>query len=250
MMKNIILKIKNLKKNYHTPKEEIEAIEDFSFDLCENEFVAIVGPSGCGKSTILSILSGIENMSSGDIKNLNNSSIGYMLQSDNLFEWRTILENCLLGLEINGKLNEENKKYVLSLLETYGLKDFINSYPSNLSGGMRQRVSLIRTLATRPDILLMDEPFSALDYQTRLAVSDDVFNIIKKEKKSVIMVTHDIAEAISMADKVIVLSKRPTKIKKTFDINLSNKSNPINNRKSKEFSYYYDLIWKEIDFHV
>ena len=250
MMKNIILKIKNLKKNYHTPKEEIEAIEDFSFDLCENEFVAIVGPSGCGKSTILSILSGIENMSSGDIKNLNNSSIGYMLQSDNLFEWRTILENCLLGLEMNGKLNEENKKYVLSLLETYGLKDFINSYPSNLSGGMRQRVSLIRTLATRPDILLMDEPFSALDYQTRLAVSDDVFNIIKKEKKSVIMVTHDIAEAISMADKVIVLSKRPTKIKKIFDINLSNKSNPINNRKSKEFSYFYDLIWKEIDFHV
>lgn len=250
MMKNIIFKIKNLKKNYHTPKEEIEAIEDFSFDLCENEFVAIVGPSGCGKSTILSILSGIENMSSGDIKNLNNSSIGYMLQSDNLFEWRTILENCLLGLEMNGKLNEENKKYVLSLLETYGLKDFINSYPSNLSGGMRQRVSLIRTLATRPDILLMDEPFSALDYQTRLAVSDDVFNIIKKEKKSVIMVTHDIAEAISMADKVIVLSKRPTKIKKIFDINLSNKSNPINNRKSKEFSYYYDLIWKEIDFHV
>lgn len=250
MMKNIILKIKNLKKNYHTPKEEIEAIEDFSFDLYENEFVAIVGPSGCGKSTILSILSGIENMSSGGIKNLNNSSIGYMLQSDNLFEWRTILENCLLGLEINGKLNEENKKYVLSLLETYGLKDFINSYPSNLSGGMRQRVSLIRTLATRPDILLMDEPFSALDYQTRLAVSDDVFNIIKKEKKSVIMVTHDIAEAISMADKVIVLSKRPTKIKKIFDINLSNKSNPINNRKSKEFSYYYDLIWKEIDFHV
>ena len=207
MMKNIILKIKNLKKNYHTPKEEIEAIEDFSFDLYENEFVAIVGPSGCGKSTILSILSGIENMSSGDIKNLNNSSIGYMLQSDNLFEWRTILENCLLGLEINGKLNEENKKYVLSLLETYGLSDFINSYPSNLSGGMRQRVSLIRTLAIRPDILLMDEPFSALDYQTRLAVSDDVFNIIKKEKKSVIMVTHDIAEAISMADKVIVLSK-------------------------------------------
>ena len=250
MMKNILLKIKNLKKNYHTPKEEIEAIEDFSFDLCENEFVAIVGPSGCGKSTILSILSGIENMSSGNIKNLNNSSIGYMLQSDNLFEWRTILENCLLGLEINGKLNEENKKYVLSLLETYGLKNFINSYPSNLSGGMRQRVSLIRTLATRPYILLMDEPFSALDYQTRLAVSDDVFNIIKKEKKSVIMVTHDIAEAISMADKVIVLSKRPTKIKKIFDINLSNKSNPINNRKSKEFSYYYDLIWKEIDFHV
>lgn len=250
MVENIILKIKNLKKNYHTPKSEIAAIENFSLNLLDGQFIAIVGPSGCGKSTILSILSGIEKLSDGIIENTNNSSIGYMLQSDNLFEWRTILENCLLGLEIKNELNDENKNYVLNLLETYGLKDFIDVYPSNLSGGMRQRVSLIRTLATKPDILLMDEPFSALDYQTRLAVSDDVYKIIKKEKKAVIMVTHDIAEAISMADKVIVLTNRPTKIKKIIDINLSNKSNPINNRKAKEFSYYYDLIWKEIDFHV
>lgn len=250
MVKNIILKINNMRKTYHTPKDEILAIDNFSLDLLDGEFIAIVGPSGCGKSTILSILSGIENLSSGIIENKKNSSIGYMLQSDNLFEWRTILENCLLGLEINGELNEDNKKYVLNLLETYGLKEFINAYPSNLSGGMRQRASLIRTLATKPDILLMDEPFSALDYQTRLAVSDDVYNIIKKEKKSVIMVTHDISEAISMADKVIVLSNRPTKIKKIIDINLTDKANPIHNRKAKEFSYYYDLIWKEIDFHV
>ncbi len=194
MVENIILKIKNLKKNYHTPKSEIAAIENFSLNLLDGQFIAIVGPSGCGKSTILSILSGIEKLSDGIIENTNNSSIGYMLQSDNLFEWRTILENCLLGLEIKNELNDENKKYVLNLLETYGLKDFINVHPSNLSGGMRQRVSLIRTLATKPDILLMDEPFSALDYQTRLAVSDDVYKIIKKEKKAVIMVTHDIAE--------------------------------------------------------
>ena len=250
MMEDVILKIENLRKIYHTPKTEILAIDDFSLDLLDGEFIAIVGPSGCGKSTILSILSGIEKESNGKIENVKKSNIGYMLQSDNLFEWRTILDNCLLGLELNGELNEENKKYVLTLLDTYGLKEFVNAYPSNLSGGMRQRVSLIRTLATKPNILLMDEPFSALDYQTRLAVSDDVYNIIKKEKKSVIMVTHDIGEAVSMADKVIILSKRPTKIKKIIDIKLDEKTNPINNRKDKKFPYYYDLIWKEIDFLV
>ena len=173
-----------------------------------------------------------------------------MLQDDALFDNRNILNNSLLGLEINKTLTKKNKEYVLNLLETYGLKDFINSYPENLSGGMRQRVALIRTLATKPDILLLDEPFSALDYQTRLAVSDDVYKILKKEKKSAIIVTHDLAEAISMADKIIVLTKRPAVIKKIIDINLTDKSTPINNRRAKEFSYYYDLIWKEIDYHV
>ena len=176
--------------------------------------------------------------------------IGYMLQQDALFDFRTVLDNCLLGLEINKNLTNETKNYVLNLLKIYGLKDFINSYPATLSGGMRQRVALIRTLATKPDILLLDEPFSALDYQTRLAVSDDVYSIIKKEKKSAIMVTHDIAEAISMADRVIVLTKRPSKVKYVVDIELENKTNPINNRKDKFFSKYYDLIWKEIDYHV
>ncbi len=245
-----ILKIKNLKKIYHTKQNEILAVDNFSLNLNEGEFIAIVGPSGCGKSTILSILCGLDKASSGDIELKKDIKLGYMLQGDNLFEWQTIYKNCLLGLEINKNINKENKKYVKNLLKTYGLKEFINAYPSNLSGGMRQRVSLIRTLATKPDLLILDEPFSALDYQSRLAVSDDVYKIIKKEKKSAIMVTHDISEAISMADKVIVLSKRPSTIKNIYEINLTNKSNPINNRKTKEFSKYYDLIWKDIDYHV
>ncbi len=245
-----ILKIKNLKKIYHTLHEEIEAINNFSLDLKENEFVALVGPSGCGKSTILKILSGLEKASDGNIEIDKNIKLGYMLQEDSLFDWLTIKENCLLGLKVQNILTDENEKNVLRLLETYGLKDFVNSYPSNLSGGMRQRVALIRTLAINPDILLLDEPFSALDYQSRLAVSDDVYNIIKNEKKSAIIVTHDIAEAISIADRVVVLTNRPCKIKSIYNIELTNKSNPIENRKAKEFSFYYDKIWKDIDYHV
>lgn len=248
--KKNILRIKNLKKIYHTAKQETLAVENFSFDINEGEFIAIVGPSGCGKSTILSVLCGLEEKSGGEIILNNNSKIGYMLQQDSLFEWRNILNNCLLGLEINNNLNEENKNRVIELLNTYGLKDFTYSYPDNLSGGMRQRVALIRTLANNPDLLLLDEPFSALDYQSRLAISDDIYNILKKEKKTMIMVTHDIAEAISMCDRVIVLSGRPAVIKNIYNIELENKSTPINNRKDKMFSYYYDSIWKDIDFHV
>ena len=196
-MKNI-LGIKNLKKIYHTKNDEIEAINNISFDLEEGKFIAIVGPSGCGKSTLLSILCGLEKKTDGVIEFKDDIKIGYMLQQDALFNFRTILSNCLLGLEISKELNSLNKNKVIKLLEDYGLKDFINKYPEELSGGMRQRVALIRTLATNPDILLLDEPFSALDYQTRLAVSDDVYRIIKKEKKTVIMVTHDLAEAISL----------------------------------------------------
>lgn len=245
-----ILKIDSLRKTYHTKDTETLAVENFSFELTPGEFIAIVGPSGCGKSTILSILADLDKKSGGKIDMDKNIKIGYMLQNDSLFEWRTIYSNCLLGLKINKELNEDNKNYVTTLLKNYGLYDFKDSYPSNLSGGMRQRCALIRTLATKPDILLLDEPFSALDYQTRLSVSDDVYKIIKKENKSAIMVTHDLAEAISMADKVIVLSKRPSIIKSIYDIKLTDKSTPINNRKAKEFSYYYDLIWKDIDFHV
>ena len=247
---NKLLKITNLKKIYHTKNKEIEAISDFSLTLNANEFIALVGPSGCGKSTILKILSGIEEKSDGKVEIKENTKLGYMLQEDSLFDWLTIKENCLLGLKIQNILNNETEKNVLRLLETYGLKDFINSYPSNLSGGMRQRVALIRTLAINPDILLLDEPFSALDYQSRLAVSDDVYRIIKKEKKSAIIVTHDIAEAISMADHIIVLTNRPCKIKNIYEIKLTNKSTPIENRKTKEFSTYYDKIWKDIDYHV
>lgn len=245
-----ILKIKNLRKIYHTKKAEILAVDDFSFDLYEGEFVSIVGPSGCGKSTVLSILSGLLNKSAGEIEYDKNIKFGYMLQDDSLFPFRNIVDNCMLGLEINKEKTVENEKYVLNLLNTYGLKDFIHNFPENLSGGMRQRVALIRTLACKPDILLLDEPFSALDYQSRLAVSDDVYKIIKKEKKSAIMVTHDLAEAISMSDRIIVLSDRPSHIKNVYEIKLSNRSTPIENRKAKEFAKYYDLIWKDIDFHV
>lgn len=247
---NNILKIKNLKKIYHTKEGETLAVEDFSYEIKNGEFVAIVGPSGCGKSTILSILCGLEQKSSGEINFKKDTKIGYMLQQDCLFEWKNILKNCLLGLEINNELTEEKKEKVINMLNTYGLKDFKYSYPDNLSGGMRQRVALIRTLANNPDILLLDEPFSALDYQSRLSISDDIYKILKKEKKSVIMVTHDIAEAISMCDKVIVLTNRPATIKNIYEINLTNKSTPIKNRKAKEFSDYYETIWKDIDFHV
>ncbi len=246
----MILSIKDLRKIYHTKQNEILAVDNFSFDLKEGEFVAIVGPSGCGKSTILSILCGLDKASNGTIEADKNIKFGYMLQGDNLFEWQTIFKNCLLGLEINKEVTKENKEYVKKLLKTYGLEEFMDAYPSNLSGGMRQRVSLIRTLATKPDLLFLDEPFSALDYQSRLAVSDDVYKIIKKEKKSAIMVTHDISEAISMADRIIVLSKRPSTIKSIYEINLTDRGTPINNRKAKEFSKYYDMIWKDIDYHV
>ena len=242
-----ILDINNLRKIYHTKNDEILAVDDFSYFLEEGEFVSIVGPSGCGKSTILSILCGLMDYSSGRITFCNNSKLGYMLQEDSLFEFRNILDNCLIGLEINNTLNDKSKKYVENLLKTYGLYSFKDKYPDNLSGGMRQRVALIRTLATKPDILLLDEPFSALDYQTRLKVSNDVYNIIKKEKKSAIMVTHDIAEAVSMSDKVIVLTNRPSKIKNIYEIKLDNKRSPIDNRKDPKFNYYYDLIWKDID---
>ena len=245
-----ILKVKNLRKTYHTKNNEILAVDNFSFNLKQGEFVAIVGPSGCGKSTILSILCGLDNASSGKIEIDKSLKFGYMLQGDNLFDWRTIYKNCLLGLELENKLTKKNLDYVNNLLDTYGLKDFKKAYPHNLSGGMRQRVSLIRTLATKPDILFLDEPFSALDYQTRLAVSDDVYKIIKKYKKSAIMVTHDLSEAISMADRVIVLTSRPSTIKNIYEIKLTNKGTPIQNRKAKEFAYYYDKIWKDIDYHV
>lgn len=196
-MSKSILKINNLKKNYHTDNSEIIALDNISFDISENEFISIVGPSGCGKSTILSILADLESKSSGNFNFSKPVKIGYMLQNDSLFSWRTVLDNCLIGLEISGNLNDATKNYVISLLKNYGLEEFMYQYPSSLSGGMRQRVALIRTLAINPDILLLDEPMSALDYQSRLAISDDIYNIIKKEGKTVIMVTHDIAEPIS-----------------------------------------------------
>ena len=248
MNKNL-LEIKDLTKIYHTKNGEIKAIDNISFNLYEKEFLCIVGSSGCGKSTLLNILANLDEKSDGQIKKNKNLKIGYMLQEDALFPWLTILENATLGLEIKKIKTKENIEYVKELLTKYGLKDFLYKYPSQLSGGMRQRVALIRTLAIKPDILLLDEPFSALDYVSRLMVSEDVKKIIKAEEKTVIMITHDLAEAISLADRIIVLSKRPSRIKTIYDIKIDGLT-ALERRKSNKFSYYYDLLWKELDKNV
>lgn len=246
-MSKQLLKIKNLKKVYYSKLDEIEAISDVSFDIFEGEFVSIVGPSGCGKSTLLNILTSMDTKTSGEIKLKDNIKLGYMLQSDSLLPWKNVIENATIGLDIK-KLNTlENKNYVDYLLNTYGLGEFKNKKPTELSGGMRQRVALIRTLALKPDILILDEPFSKLDYQSRLKVSDDVYKIIKKEKKTAIMVTHDLAEAISISDRIIVFSKRPCRIKNIYTIKREENLTPIENRKDKNFAYYYDLIWKDLN---
>lgn len=243
-----LLEINNISKTFNTLNGEINAIKSISFDVNNEDFIAIVGSSGCGKSTLLNIISGLLEKTNGTMKFYKeNPIIGYMLQEDALLPYLNILDNATLGLSLKKIKTKENIEYTKKLLETYGLKDFIHKYPKELSGGMKQRVALIRTLAIKPDILLLDEPFSALDYQSRLSVSEDVYNIIKKEKKTVIMITHDIAEAISLSDKIIVLSKRPSIVKKIYDIKMENKSTPINNRTCKEFSDYYDKIWRDLD---
>lgn len=233
-----LLSIKELSKNYLTKKQVICAVKDVSFDVNDEDFISIIGPSGCGKSTILSIIGNLEEKSKGKINFKNNNiKIGYMFQEDALFPWLTVFENCILGLKIKKEDAKENITYVKSLLEKYGLSSFINSYPNELSGGMRQRVALIRTLSLRPDILLLDEAFSKLDYQTRIKVSNDVKRIIKDEGKTAIMVTHDIGEAIKMANKVIVLSKRPSVVKNIYEI-----------KNIKDYDKYYDMLWKDLDY--
>lgn len=244
---NNLLEINNIKKTYYGLEGEVEAVTNFSLNVKEGEFISIIGSSGCGKSTVLNIISGLDNDYEGKIKFNKNLINGYMLQDDTLFPWLTIFENACLGLKISKTLNKETKDYTKKLLIKYGLKDFLDKYPSDLSGGMRQRVALIRTLAIKPDILFMDEPFSALDYQTRLKVSDDVYKILKEENKTAIMVTHDISEAISLSDRIVVMSKRPSKIKKVYEVKLENKTTPIENRKDNMFRFYYDALWKELD---
>lgn len=243
---NKVLEIKNISKVYYTLKEEITAIKNISLDIYENDFIAILGPSGCGKSTLLSIINNQEKSTSGNINHYENT-IGYMLQDDCLFDWLTVLENCLLGLKIQKKLTQESKYYVLELLNKYGLKDFIHQYPKSLSGGMRQRVALIRTLALRPNILLMDEPFSALDTQTRLNISNDVYKILKQEKKTLILVTHNISEALTMCNKIIVLTKRPASILKEYNIDF--KTDIFTEKQyTEEFRNYYKLINKDLNY--
>ncbi len=244
---NNVIEIKNLMKNYHTKEGEIEAIKDINLEINKGEIISLVGPSGCGKSTILSIIAGLDKDYFGNIIKNKDLKIAYMLQSDALFPWLTIYENAILGLKISNELTKENILYVDNLLKTYNLYDFKDKYPKSLSGGMKQRVALIRTLALKPDLLLLDEPFCALDQQSRLLISDDVYKIIKKEKKTVILVTHNIEEAIIFSDKVIVLSKRPTEIKKIIPIDIKNKEDVYIRRKDENYNTYFDLIWKDLD---
>lgn len=232
---------------YHSTKGETQALQDVTFSVEEGEFFGIVGPSGSGKTTILSLVAGLLTPSSGRISfDGREKRTGYMLQRDHLFEWRTIEQNVLLGLEIEGRLNAETKNKASVLLEKYGLGEFKRRHPSELSGGMRQRVALIRTLVTDPDILLLDEPFSALDFVTRLSVVNDVFGIIKDEKKTAMLVTHDISEAISMCDKIAMLTARPAVVKRIFDTGFSREM-PIKRRESERFSRQFEKIWKEME---
>ncbi len=243
-----LLEVSHVCYAYHTLSGETTALTDITFSVDEGEFLVIVGPSGCGKSTLLSLLSGLIPAEQGIIRlnqsplNRHQTNIGYMLQKDHLFEWRTIYKNVILGLEIQKKETSKNLAHVDQMLKDYGLSAFKNSRPSELSGGMRQRAALIRTLALDPSLLLLDEPFSALDYQTRLNVCDDVYTIIKKEKKTAILVTHDLSEAISMADRILILSKRPARITKIMP-----QMTPMQRRQAPEFKHYFNDIWKELN---
>lgn len=246
-----LLEFNNVNLIYQTDESETHALKDVSFGVEKGEFVAIVGPSGCGKTTILSLTAGLIKPTSGEILvggskiTKPSGKVGYMLQHDQLFEWRTIFANVTLGLEIRKIKSEENLNYAKELLTKYGLIEFSKNFPSQLSGGMRQRVALIRTLVYRPDVLLLDEPFSALDFQTRLNVHEDVYPIIKNEGKTALLVTHDISEAIALSDKIIVLSSRPGRIKKIVNVNLSG-SSPKEKRESHDYPLLFEEIWREV----
>lgn len=249
-----ILELNNISYSYHTLDGETKALSDISFSLAPGEFTAVVGPSGCGKSTLLSLIAGLMKPESGSMElngkplTENSSKIGYMLQHDHLFEWRNVYRNVLLGAEITNTLTPEVKERASTLLEQYGLKRFAKSKPSELSGGMRQRAALIRTLLLDPELLLLDEPFSALDYQTRLTVSDDIGQIIRRSGKTALLVTHDLSEAVSLSDRVIILSKRPASIVRIIPIIFTlDKDTPLNRRNAPEFKNYFNEIWKELN---
>ena len=249
-----ILKLTDVSYSYHTLDGETKALSDISFALTPGEFTAIVGPSGCGKSTLLSLIAGLMQPEAGSMSlggmplTENSSKIGYMLQHDHLFEWRTVYRNVILGAEIRGKVTPQIRARAEQLLEQYGLERFARSRPSELSGGMRQRAALIRTLLLDPELLLLDEPFSALDYQTRLTVSDDIGQIIRRSGKTALLVTHDLSEAVSLSDRVIVLSKRPASIVRIVPVGFSLENDtPLNRRNAPEFKTYFNEIWKELN---
>ena len=240
-----VLRFDNVSMHYHTKQGETVAVKDLNFSVREGEFVAIIGPSGCGKTTILSLAAKLLTPTKGTVENAN-ASFGYMLQKDELFPWRTIEKNVFLPLEIKKINTPQNRERALSLAEKYGLKDFLKSYPSSLSGGMRQRAALIRTLAVDPDVLLLDEPFSALDYQTRLSVCDDVYKIIRSEKKTAVLITHDISEAVSVADKIFVLTRRPATVFSSHELSFP-ENEPLKRRENPSFAAWFETLWRELN---
>lgn len=240
-----VLRFDNVSMHYHSKQGETVALEKVNFSVYEGEFVAIIGPSGCGKTTMLSLAAGLLSPTVGKVIS-NGVSFGYMLQKDELFPWRTIEKNICLPLEIRRSDTKEHRERALLLAEKYGLKQFLKNYPASLSGGMRQRAALIRTLAVDPDTLLLDEPFSALDYQTRLSVCDDVYKIIRNEKKTALLITHDISEAISVADRILVLSRRPASVIASHELSFP-ETEPLKRRENKEFSRWFELLWKELN---
>ncbi len=251
-----LLELKSVGYSYHSLQGETVALKNINFTVYKGDFIAIVGPSGCGKSTLLSLLCGLLEPEHGSIflygqklSRKGNDSIGYMLQHDHLFEWRTIEQNVLLGPEIRKELTPARREAVADMLKTYGLYKFKDAKPSQLSGGMRQRAALIRTLAMEPELLLLDEPFSALDYQTRLTVGDDIGSIIKKEHKTAILVTHDLSEAVSLGDRVIILTQRPGAIQNIITIKFHENLSPLSRRNSPEFKDYFNTLWKEMNEH-
>lgn len=249
-----ILEVSHVHYAYHSLQGEMPALSDITFSIKPGDFLAIVGPSGCGKSTLLNLMAGLLKPESGTIlfrgKPLTEemrNHIGYMLQSDQLFEWRSIYKNVCLGLEIRKQLTDENKRRAIKLLVDYGLDRFMDAKPSQLSGGMRQRAALVRTLVLNPDVLFLDEPFSALDYQTRLQVGNDIGTIIKEQKKTAVLVTHDLAEAVSMADYILILTKRPGRVQKYLSLDFPTDLTPMERRNHEQFQNYFNLIWKELN---
>ena len=234
---NKLLELKNISKTFNTLNGEIHAIEDISFDVYKGEFIGIVGSSGCGKSTLLNTIDELDKNYNGTIIK-DNLKMSYMLQSDALLPWLSVLDNACLGLKLEKNLTKDNIEYVKELIKKFGLESFMNQKPNNLSGGMKQRVALIRTLATKPDLILLDEPLSALDYVTRLTITDEIYSIL---------ISHDIAECVSFCNRIVVLSKRPAIIKNIYNINLEKNLIPSLNRKDKNFYTYYDLIWGDLD---
>ena len=246
-MSSELLNLSSVSLAYHTVEGETAAINDLNLTVYEGEFLAIVGPSGCGKTTVLSLIMGLLQPTAGSVRFASpNVRLGYMLQRDHLLDHRTVEKNVLLGLEVQHRLTDEAKARAMRLLDTYGLGEFRTYKPQQLSGGMRQKVALIRTLAIEPDLLLLDEPFSALDYQTRLNLSDEVYRIIRREHKTAILVTHDISEAVSMADRVAVFSARPAELKRLIPIGFLPALSPLERRRQPEFHDYFDRIWEEL----